>query len=723
MPFDIVKIATSITLAFLATSLYFTAKEYPTFAIYQNVSYAPLLIFLLVIIVAIMHILGYTRAIANRTHLKYWNYLRFGLSIHMVATFYVFGLIALEWSNFTIRTRALSTLFGLIALVFYILYASDMHVVISDLNIKFSFKKLDISRYLVSLYSLFFIIFFGISFTYNRTLGLLSEIRLESYPFILFFIAFFLLVFISYLSVTHKGFEEIMKKNVWSELSYLSSFAVFIVVYLMYISMTNVDRFPLHGMFFVAYFFVLIIETYAINTLGVRSKYEKEEEYAITDLLNFVAGHFLRSDYLVDIWEKNIDRYVDPKDMGKARFVAASRRFAINELDKETENTVATAMLFDLHHLSTENKVAVVTDDFYKTLKKDIEDILQEEILLLPEELRANFEEDKYYPLLFEKLVNDLMERIRTFVPSVEHKILFDKLSRISAVFADSAYDGEKIQIPHETRFSRAEFINHFKSYLNSLEELFPFEETLLYEPIKSGIKEEILNYGFSIEDLLDLVPTGVKKLDEITEGGLQRKTSTLILCGETRHKKEFLMSFVKQGIKDRDCVIFATSKDPSKVILNELRKEFLELEELTLIDLYQDIHTSKRVPNVIEKKNRIIIPTSTVFLRQSIVKTIKRYPKDSHKRVMLDVYNDLLRYFSYKELSTIIYQQLDGLRKWNCTTLLTLNPRQIPSENLEEMEKKFENILVISGKGREETILIKKLQGGAPKHKIISFH
>lgn len=723
MPFDLVKASSSITLAFLASSLYYTVREYPTYAIFQNVSYGPLIIFLLVIIIAIIHILGYTRLISDRTHLKYWNYLRVSLSIHFIATFYVFSLIVLEWSNFTNRTKALSIIFGLLAIVFYNLYALDMRVVISDLNLEFTFNKLDVIRYIVSLYSLFFIIFFGISFTYNRPLGLFSEIVLESYPFILFSVAFFLLIFISYLSVTHKGFEEIMQKNVWSELSYFSSFMAFIIVYILYKSMTKVYRFPLHGMFFVGYFVVLLIETYAISTLGVRSKYEKEEEYAITDLLNFVASHFLRSDYLAEIWEKTLDKYVAPEDRGKTRFDASTRRFDINELNEETKNTVSTAMLFGMYRLSTTDKVAVATNDFSKTLKKDIEDILQEEILLLPEELRADFDEDLYYPVLFEKLVNDLTDRIKTFVPSIEHKILFDKLSRISTIFADSTYDGTKIQIPEETRFSRAEFIEYFKSYLNSLEELFPFEETLLHGPIKSEIKEEILKYGFSVEDLLDLVPTGVEKLDEITEGGLQRKTSTLILCEETRHKKEVLMSFVKQGIKDRDHLIFATSKEPSEIIQGELRKEFPTLKNLTIIDLYQDIHTPDRVINVIEKQNRIVIPTSTVFLRQSIVKTVRRYPKDSHKRVILDVYTDMLKYFHYDELSTIIFQQLDGLRKWNCTTILTLDPSLLTSKQLEEMEKKFENVLVISGRGMEESILIKKLHGGTPQHKIISFH
>ncbi|MFQ6137384.1 MAG: ATPase domain-containing protein, partial [Candidatus Hydrothermarchaeales archaeon] len=693
------------------------------FAIYQNVSYVPLFIFMGVVFIAIMYILGYTRAISDRTNLRYWSYLRVGLFVHMVATFYVFSLIALAWQGLTIGTKALSILFGTLALVFYILYALDMKVVLSDLNMKFSFNTLDISRYLVSLYSLFFLVFFGISFTYSKTLGLISEIRLESYPALLFFIAIFLVAFTTYLSVTHKGFEEIMKKNIWSELSYLTSFGVFIVVYLIYNSLAKVELFPLHDMFFVAYFAVLIIETYATRTLGIRSKYERAEEPGIAELLNSSASHFLRTDYLADIWEKNLDKYVAPEDMVKIRFDASTRRFDLGELDEKTRITVATAMLFDMLRLSTKEKVAVVSNDFYRTLKRDVESILKEDVLLLPEELRTNFDEEAYYPKLFEKMINDLTERISTFVPSIEHRVLFAKLARASALFRDAKFDGSKIQIPAEARFSREEFIDHFKSYLNSLEELFPFEETLLAGPIKSEIKEELINYGFSIEDLLDLVPTGIEKLDEVSDGGLRRKTSTLILSEETRHRDELLISFLKQGIRDRDRIIFATSKVSSKVICDELRKDFPTLEGLTVIDLYQDIHTPEKIPMPIEEGSRILVPTSTVLFRQSIVKAVKRYPKEGHKRVVLDVYDDLLSYYGYRELSTILFQQLDGFRKWNCTTIFTLKPGSITDEDLEEMERRVDNVIELSGKALEASIFVKKLHGGPPSKKIVPFH
>jgi hypothetical protein len=92
MPFDLPKVTATITLAFLAASLYLTAKEYPNFIIYQNIPYIFIIAFLLPVFLGIILIFTYLKTISARIKLRYWVYLKYGVYIHLTVTFYVFGL-------------------------------------------------------------------------------------------------------------------------------------------------------------------------------------------------------------------------------------------------------------------------------------------------------------------------------------------------------------------------------------------------------------------------------------------------------------------------------------------------------------------------------------------------------------------------------------------------------------------------------------------------------
>jgi KaiC/GvpD/RAD55 family RecA-like ATPase len=731
MPFDLVKVTVALTLVFLASSLYLTVKESPTFLIYQNVSYVPLLLSMFAIFGAIIFILGYTKIISERSKLRYWGYLRGGLFIHMAATFYVFALIALLWNELSANAKLLSVLFGSLAFAFYLFYALDMRKVVSDLGIKAAFNKLDVARYMVSLYSGFFLIFFGISFTYGKTFAVIGGIDLESYPFLLFFTAVFLVAYTTFLSVTHKGFEEMMKKNVWSELSYISSFLAFIMVYFIYTS-AQVQRFPLHDLFFVGYFTVLVIEIASIRTLGIQSKYRREKK-DIESLFGFHTSACLRADYLEKIWEKIAERYgnLDSR-LAKIRYDPSTRTFNIKELDERVKVIVATAMLFEMYQAKNLNKITTAPKSRYE-LKKDIEGALKEKILLLPEDLRSNFDEEKFYPMLYERSVNDLIEATRTFVPLAEQKTIFGRLKRVDPFFKSLTFKGSEIKLNKDLkteiavalmgmekkRFSREDFVKYLKMYLNSIEEVFPFEDVLLYESVKDVIRRELHPYGFSAEELLDIVPTGFKPIDEIS-GGLRRGTSTLLLAEETRVKNEFLSSFVLQGLRDGDNNVYATSRRASEEVYNALIKD-LEVKHTTIIDLYQAIHTPNPVPEILEDGYRMVIPPTIISLKVSITKAIKGYPKEDHKRVVLDMYSDLFKYYSERELFKVLYKQLEGFRKWNCTSITTLDPGLLSRDSFEEARKRFDNVLIIYGRGKEAFMTISKMYGGTPQKRVIS--
>ncbi|MHC1582068.1 MAG: hypothetical protein ACXQT5_03540, partial [Candidatus Syntropharchaeia archaeon] len=205
-----------------------------------------------------------------------------------------------------------------------------------------------------------------------------------------------------------------------------------------------------------------------------------------------------------------------------------------------------------------------------------------------------------------------------------------------------------------------------------------------------------------------------------ITDGGFIKKTSTLLLSEETRIKREILSSFVIQGIKDLDKTIYATSRLPSHEIINELRREIEIPRDITVLDLYQSVHSSEPVLSLVESEWTITIPLNKIQLQYGIVSTIKKYPKEVHKRVVLDVYSDFLRYHDWKEISEMLYKQIDGFRRWNCTSIIVIDPALLSEEDLEELIRNFDNVILVEGSGVDAFIKIEKLYGGTPAQKVI---
>ncbi|MFQ5815578.1 MAG: RAD55 family ATPase, partial [Candidatus Hydrothermarchaeaceae archaeon] len=278
-------------------------------------------------------------------------------------------------------------------------------------------------------------------------------------------------------------------------------------------------------------------------------------------------------------------------------------------------------------------------------------------------------------------------------------------------VFKEAEIAPTEIHVPQEMRLTREEFVDNFKFYVQSLEEVFPFRHKLLLEPIKDVIKEELSDYGFSVEDLLDLVPTGIEALDD-SEGGLVKKTSTLLLAGDTRDKERFLLSFSRQGAVDKDGVIYLSSRQPSEVILNAILRDVDALDGVTLMDLYRAVFIDP-VKEVIVEGNRIILPVNLTLIRYEMVKAIKGQLREVHKRVVVDILNDLLRYYGFRQISSVVFKWLEGFRKWNCTSVFALDPNLLGEGELAELEKKFDNVIELVD--TEAGIRVKRMYGSTP--------
>ena len=715
MPFDLPKIAAAITLTFLAASVYFTTKEAPNSVIYQNIPYSLIAAFLLFLFIGILMIFTYLKTLTATTKLRYWKYLGYGLYIHLTVTFYVLSLISLSWNTMTSNSRLLGALFGVVTFFFYLFFALDLRAILADQKIQSVIGWLDVSRYLVTFFSFFFIVLFCISFAYDK-LSLLKGIELTSYPALLFFIAFFLIAFGTYLSITHKGFEEILKKNIWSELSYLAAFAVFLLVYLLFTSTltVNLERFPYHNLAFIGYFLVLIIEILSVKSLAQKFDNPKEKKEDIVHLLNLHAHNYLRTDYLEDLWDVALERYVAKNGVKKLGFDLAKRRFDLAKIDEKTRLAIAVSILLGMYQVPNVEKITVLKRSLDET-KEEIVNNLEEKILLLPEDLRSAFDERAYYPILYEKAINELLSHFKTFISLNELRMIFDRLKRREELFSCVSFEVDEIRIKEGTKISRQDFLKLFRLYLEAIGEEFPFKRCLLHGLVKEEVNKELQT--ITVGDVLDIVPTGLKELDMVMEGGLVKGSTTLLIAEETKAKHRVLISFINQALKAGTFAIYATSKRPSQQILGELRMETERLENFEILDLYEPIHTEERVTEVAEAENRIIVPFSKLLFQRSLVKAIKSKPRDAPKIVIMDVYDEFSRYFNPKEILELLQQQVEGFKRWNCTSLITLDPYSYltKKEGLEEVKKNFDNIIILSGGDKDTSVFIEKLYHGTP--------
>jgi KaiC/GvpD/RAD55 family RecA-like ATPase len=721
MPVDVPKIAAAITLAFLATSLFFTVREYPHLTSYQNIPYLFVPVFLLPIFLGVIFTFVHLKLLAARTKLKYWKYLAYGQYINVTVTFYVLSLVFLSWKTATFSTKLFCAFFGVVSAAFYLFFALDLRTILIDQNIQTVFERLDITRYLVSLSSWFIILMLGVSTSLDQ---IFSSFQIEfiSYPIILFFIAFFLIAFGSYLSVTHRGFEEILKKNIWSELSYILAFGAFVFVYLIYSALgSQLQRFPYHNLAFLGYFLVLIIEIISTRTLSEKFKYKKASETDIGQLLNFYAHNFLRTDYLEALWFKVVEQYVAPDAVKNVVFDPSRRQFDLAQADEKTRISIAVRMLLGMHEVPNVERVMLLRKSADET-KEEIADILKERILLLPAELRASFDERKYFPRLFERAVNDLIEPLKTFIPLGVQKEIFSRLKKREPLLNAVNFTADEIELEEDARYTRENFLKLFQLYLEALEERFPFKRFLLQELVQEEIKRVLERYDITVGDVLDRVPTGLEEMDKIMAGGFAKGSSTLLLAEETKMKQKLLIAFIEQGLLEGNFTVYATSKRPYDQIMGELLMDMEELKNLTILDLYDNLLAEDKVSELIEVGNRIIVPMNKILYQRSLVKVIKSLPRDVPKIVIIDVVDDFSRYYNTHEIFELLQQQLEGMKRWTCTSLIVVGPHAhvIMKEGVDEVKKHFDNVLILSGDDKDASVLIEKLYHGTPSKHLV---
>ncbi|MHA2010151.1 MAG: hypothetical protein ACW980_22780, partial [Promethearchaeota archaeon] len=421
MPFDPVNGAFTVTLVLLAVSLYFSVQD-PEFIL----SIPPLTFAVLGGIFAPSAFLFlYTNAFAGETTHGYWDYIKTEIAAHLVITLYVLTIGSIIWNSIGRIDKLLFALFFGFSVFFYLTTAYDIKKLIKDLKIKTTVNPITLIRYLLNTLAIFFTIFFIVILTKGELTVFDSAFeKFPYYPLILILV--FFIFYLAFLRRTQRGFEELMERGTITAVTYLAAFGVFLTLFILYLRMgpTNMlAQFPLFGAVFFGYFAILVTEVYSTTTLRIKEYREKKD---IVDALNHVAGHFFRTDILEEMWEKVIDKYADlDPELEKARFYPPERTFDLDMVNEKAKASAAVAMLHMMDEVRREKNAPVVPFD--DDIKKDIETLLNEKILLLSAELSKGFKEEIYYPKLLEKTFNRINKALTPFVSFEDYENILKK--------------------------------------------------------------------------------------------------------------------------------------------------------------------------------------------------------------------------------------------------------------------------------------------------------
>jgi len=702
MPIDPIKALTTVVLIFLSFSLFYTANDLG--AVF------PLPIWVFAFIGAVFFLMAvlftYAKAFSGETTLGYWTYLKTDMVAHLVLTFYIISIGVMLWNSLASKEKNLYMLFAFFSLTFYFTATIDIRNLIKGLKISTKFQIFDIIRYGLSILSLFFIVFFLAVLTRGKITSV--DIFLARYPFFpLTLIGVFFIFYFSFIRRSHKGFEELMERGAITTLSYFAGLGVFVTVFLMYTRFSGglLSQFPLFGVVFFGYFAILVADVYSTTTLRVKEYGERSD---VIDLLNHVAGHFFRTDVLEEMWDEVVENYkgVD-SELEKARFYAPERTFDLGMVNEKAKSAAAVAMLYKMDFAANRGGVPVVPFD--DDVKAEIEKLLGEKLLLLPSELAKDFTVDKYYTKLLESTITRINNAIKPFLSLEDYSSLVKNLVAVDGFFKNIIFTEEGVRINLAAELGRKGFLKYLRLYIKGLGDTFPFNRMLLREAVQAEVKARLSLYGFTRADVLNVVPSGVKELDEVLYGGFIKGTSTLFLTEERRAKNDVLFMFISEGLKEGEPGIFATSRVSSKDLLDLFNRVSDGQENLSIIDLYLSTHTDNVVHIPIKKDDRHIISTSLIQVKQAVVAAVKKHAKDVHKRIVLDIYTDLSKYQNTDEILDLVKKQVEGFKRWNVTSIVTL----APDLTNDELERYFDNVIVLSDVA---TVRIKKLFGGKPK-------
>lgn len=155
-------------------------------------------------------------------------------------------------------------------------------------------------------------------------------------------------------------------------------------------------------------------------------------------------------------------------------------------------------------------------------------------------------------------------------------------------------------------------------------------------------------------------IPTGVKNFDKIIEGGFEKNSVNLVVGGSGSGKTIFAVQFLVEGIEKGEHVLYITFEENKKEFYANMERFGWDLEKYEKDGKFFFLEYSpEKVMTMLEEGGGAI---------ESIV------VKNKIQRIVIDSITSFALLFNEelakREAALVLF---DMIRKWNCTSLLTL--------------------------------------------------
>lgn len=207
----------------------------------------------------------------------------------------------------------------------------------------------------------------------------------------------------------------------------------------------------------------------------------------------------------------------------------------------------------------------------------------------------------------------------------------------------------------------------------------------------------------------------GISGFDKMTNGGFEKKSMNLIAGGSGSGKTMFALQFLIEGVKKGEQVLYITFEEDKKEFYENMKTSGWDLEKLEKSGKFIFLEYSpEKVKMMLDEGGGTI--ESTVLKHQ-----IKRLVIDSITSFSLLFEDDL----SKRQANLGLF---DIIKKWNCTTLLTVQDDPLNKKNrgISSIEFEVDSITLlyfvhIKNK-RERFMEVLKMRGTNHSKDIYSF-
>lgn len=200
-------------------------------------------------------------------------------------------------------------------------------------------------------------------------------------------------------------------------------------------------------------------------------------------------------------------------------------------------------------------------------------------------------------------------------------------------------------------------------------------------------------------------VATGIPGLDYLIEGGFEKDSVNLLVGGSGSGKSIFSVQFLVEGIKKGEKCLYITFEEKKTEFYSNMLEFGWDLAQLEKEGKFIFLeYTPEKVKVMLEEGGGSV---------ESIV------IKNKIKRIVIDSITSFALLFEQelekREAALFLF---DMIRKWNCTSLLTLqeNPSEREDGSVSSMEFESDSIILLyfarKGSKRERFVEVLKMRG-----------